>query len=150
MWLQVRKLGFTGSTRAGKFLMGKAADTVKRVSMELGGNAPFIIFQDADLDAAAAAVAGSGLFNAGQVCIAGNRLLVHVRHRDSSAVHSVEWVHTVCAVLVSVNLCTLCMQFDHFVSLWRCMNCTRRGFDKTIVALCQNHSCTSHLSLATI
>ena len=60
--------------------MERAAATVKRVSMELGGNAPFIVFDDANLEAAADAVVGSGFMNSGQVCIAANRVLVHVRH----------------------------------------------------------------------
>jgi succinate-semialdehyde dehydrogenase / glutarate-semialdehyde dehydrogenase len=75
----VRKIGFTGSTKAGKFLMGRSADTIKRVIMELGGNVPFIVFEDADVEAAAKAAVDSGLFHTGQVCIAGNRMLVHVR-----------------------------------------------------------------------
>ena len=72
-------MGFTGSTRVGKLLIRQSADTVKRVSMELGGNAPFIVFPDADLQAAAAAVVASSLRNAGQTCICANRTLVHVR-----------------------------------------------------------------------
>lgn len=75
----VRKLSFTGSTHVGKRLLRGAADTVKRVSMELGGNAPFIVFDDADLPAAAKAVKESGLRNAGQTCICANRILVQVR-----------------------------------------------------------------------
>ena len=75
----VRKIGFTGSTKVGKYLMERSASTVKKVSMELGGNAPFIVFADADLEAAAKAVVMSGLRNAGQVCIAANRVMVHVR-----------------------------------------------------------------------
>ena len=77
----VRKIGFTGSTKVGKYLMERSASTVKKVSMELGGNAPFIVFADADLEAAAKAVVMSGLRNAGQVCIAANRVMVHVRSR---------------------------------------------------------------------
>jgi succinate-semialdehyde dehydrogenase / glutarate-semialdehyde dehydrogenase len=75
----VRKITFTGSTRVGKLLMKQAAETVKRVTMELGGNAPFIVFPDADLKAAAKAVVASRLRNAGQTCICANRTLVHVR-----------------------------------------------------------------------
>ena len=77
----VRKIGFTGSTKVGKYLMERSAATVKRVSMELGGNAPFIVFEDADLEAAAKAVLASGLRNAGQTCICANRVLVQVRSR---------------------------------------------------------------------
>lgn len=73
----VRKIGFTGSTRVGKMLMRKSADTVKRISLELGGNAPFIVFDDADLDKAAVALVASGLRNAGQTCICADRILVH-------------------------------------------------------------------------
>lgn len=72
----VRKLSFTGSTRVGKLLMAQSAATVKKVSMELGGNAPFIIFDDADLDAALAGVMASKFRNAGQTCVCANRILV--------------------------------------------------------------------------
>jgi len=72
----VRKVTFTGSTDIGKVLLAKAAGTVKRVSMELGGHAPFLVFQDADLDKAAAAAALSGFRNCGQVCTSTNRVLV--------------------------------------------------------------------------
>ncbi|CAL8462841.1 g2375 [Coccomyxa elongata] len=72
----VRKIGFTGSTRVGKMLFSAAADTVKRVSLELGGNAPFIVFDDADIDAAAAGVVSSAFRNAGQTCICANRIFV--------------------------------------------------------------------------
>jgi succinate-semialdehyde dehydrogenase / glutarate-semialdehyde dehydrogenase len=70
----VRKLTFTGSTEVGKELLAKAAGTVKRVSLELGGHAPFIVFEDADLDKAAQAVVTSRFRNAGQTCICTNRL----------------------------------------------------------------------------
>jgi hypothetical protein len=83
----VRKVAFTGSTRIGKLLMKQAAETVKRVTMELGGNAPFIVFPDADLHAAARAVVASRLRNAGQTCICANRALVHVR-RPSRCLNS--------------------------------------------------------------
>jgi succinate-semialdehyde dehydrogenase/glutarate-semialdehyde dehydrogenase len=72
----VRKLSFTGSTPVGKLLMRQCADTVKKVSLELGGNAPFIIFDDADLDAAVAGVMASKFRNAGQTCVCTNRILV--------------------------------------------------------------------------
>src|SRR5699024_5949601 len=72
----VRKISFTGSTAAGKPLMAQAAQTVKKVSLELGGNAPFIVFEDADLDAAAKAAFASKYINAGQACICVNRVLV--------------------------------------------------------------------------
>eukprot|EP00195_Chlamydomonas_chlamydogama_P002619 CAMPEP_0202920768 /NCGR_PEP_ID=MMETSP1392-20130828/77027_1 /ASSEMBLY_ACC=CAM_ASM_000868 /TAXON_ID=225041 /ORGANISM="Chlamydomonas chlamydogama, Strain SAG 11-48b" /LENGTH=526 /DNA_ID=CAMNT_0049614281 /DNA_START=54 /DNA_END=1634 /DNA_ORIENTATION=- len=73
----VRKIGFTGSTAVGKMLMAGAAQTVKRVSLELGGNAPFIVFEDADLELAAKGVVLSALRNAGQTCICANRVFVH-------------------------------------------------------------------------
>jgi succinate-semialdehyde dehydrogenase / glutarate-semialdehyde dehydrogenase len=73
---QVRKLTFTGSTAVGKTLIKASADTVKKVSMELGGNAPFIVFNDADLDAATAGAVASKYRNAGQTCVCSNRLMV--------------------------------------------------------------------------
>ena len=75
----VRKISFTGSTRVGKLLMAQCAGTVKRLSLELGGNAPFIVFEDADLDAAVAGAIASKYRNAGQTCVCANRLLVHER-----------------------------------------------------------------------
>ncbi len=72
----VRKLTFTGSTEVGKQLMAECAATVKRTSMELGGNAPFIVFDDADLDAAVAGAMASKYRNSGQTCVCANRLLV--------------------------------------------------------------------------
>ncbi|WP_116474111.1 NAD-dependent succinate-semialdehyde dehydrogenase [Zobellella maritima] len=73
---RVRKLSFTGSTRVGKLLYGQSADTVKKLSLELGGNAPFIVFDDADLDAAVAGAVISKFRNAGQTCVCANRILV--------------------------------------------------------------------------
>ncbi|MEJ5902538.1 NAD-dependent succinate-semialdehyde dehydrogenase [Ochrobactrum teleogrylli] len=72
----VRKITFTGSTGVGKHLMKQAADTVKKVSMELGGNAPFLIFDDADLDKAVAGAIAAKFRNAGQTCVCTNRLYV--------------------------------------------------------------------------
>lgn len=72
----VRKLSFTGSTQVGKMLLRQCADTVKRVSLELGGNAPFIVFDDADLDAAVAGAMASKFRNNGQTCVCANRLYV--------------------------------------------------------------------------
>ncbi|CAB1368253.1 NAD-dependent succinate-semialdehyde dehydrogenase [Denitratisoma oestradiolicum] len=72
----VKKLSFTGSTRVGKILMAQCASTVKRVSLELGGNAPFIVFDDADLDAAIRGALASKYRNAGQTCVCANRFLV--------------------------------------------------------------------------
>ena len=72
----VRKLTFTGSTPVGKQLMAECAATVKRTSMELGGNAPFIVFDDADLDAAITGVMASKYRNSGQTCVCANRILI--------------------------------------------------------------------------
>src|SRR5690242_11897667 len=72
----VRKLTFTGSTEIGKLLMEQCAATVKKVSLELGGNAPFIVFDDADLDAAVKGAIASKYRNAGQTCVCANRILV--------------------------------------------------------------------------
>ncbi len=72
----VRKLSFTGSTEVGKLLMAQCSATVKKVSLELGGNAPFIVFDDADLDAAVEGAIASKYRNTGQTCVCANRLLV--------------------------------------------------------------------------
>ena len=74
---KVQKFSFTGSTRVGKMLIEDCADTVKRVSMELGGNAPFIVFDDADIDAAVQGAIASKFRNAGQTCVCTNRFIVH-------------------------------------------------------------------------
>ncbi|KGX86651.1 NAD-dependent succinate-semialdehyde dehydrogenase [Pontibacillus marinus] len=79
-WLEderVRKLTFTGSTEVGKLLMKGSADTVKKVSLELGGHAPVIVTNDADLDKAVEGVMGSKFRNAGQTCVCSNRIYVH-------------------------------------------------------------------------
>ncbi|HUD91378.1 NAD-dependent succinate-semialdehyde dehydrogenase [Sphingobium sp.] len=72
----VRKLSFTGSTRVGALLMEQSAPTIKRLSLELGGNAPLIVFDDADLDIAVASAMVSKFRNAGQTCVCANRILV--------------------------------------------------------------------------
>ncbi|MDZ7907021.1 MAG: NAD-dependent succinate-semialdehyde dehydrogenase [Gemmobacter sp.] len=72
----VRKLSFTGSTRVGSLLMAQCAPTVKRLSLELGGNAPFIVFDDADLEAAVEGAIASKFRNGGQTCVCSNRILV--------------------------------------------------------------------------
>ena len=79
----VRKLSFTGSTAVGKLLMAQCAATVKKVSMELGGNAPFIVFDDADLDAAVAGAMASKFRNTGQTCVCANRLFVQAGVYDT-------------------------------------------------------------------
>ncbi len=81
----VRMLTFTGSTEIGKLLMKQCADTVKKVGMELGGNAPFIVFDDADLDAAVAGAMASKYRNAGQTCVCANRLLIQESVYDAFA-----------------------------------------------------------------
>jgi succinate-semialdehyde dehydrogenase / glutarate-semialdehyde dehydrogenase len=73
---KVRKLSFTGSTETGRVLMRQCADTIKKLSLELGGNAPFIVFDDADLDAAVEGALASKYRNAGQTCVCANRLYV--------------------------------------------------------------------------
>jgi succinate-semialdehyde dehydrogenase/glutarate-semialdehyde dehydrogenase len=72
----VRKVTFTGSTEVGRILMRQSADTIKKLSLELGGNAPFIVFDDADLDAAAEGALASKYRNAGQTCVCANRIYV--------------------------------------------------------------------------
>ncbi|MCC5887751.1 MAG: NAD-dependent succinate-semialdehyde dehydrogenase [Gammaproteobacteria bacterium] len=79
----VRKISFTGSTEVGRLLMRQAADTVKKVSLELGGNAPFIVFDDADVEAAVEGVMASKYRNTGQTCVCANRIFVQ------DAVHDV-------------------------------------------------------------
>ncbi|MGR0279113.1 NAD-dependent succinate-semialdehyde dehydrogenase [Marinomonas dokdonensis] len=81
----VRKLSFTGSTPVGKLLLSQCAQTVKRTSMELGGNAPFIVFDDADLDAAVEGAIASKYRNAGQTCVCANRILVQEGVYDAFA-----------------------------------------------------------------
>jgi succinate-semialdehyde dehydrogenase / glutarate-semialdehyde dehydrogenase len=81
----VRKLTFTGSTEVGRLLSAQSAPTLKKLSMELGGNAPFIVFDDADLDAAVQGVIASKYRNTGQTCVCTNRLLVHDTVHDAFA-----------------------------------------------------------------
>ncbi|CAM2161940.1 succinate-semialdehyde dehydrogenase (NADP(+)) GabD [Paraburkholderia sacchari] len=81
----VRKLSFTGSTEVGSTLMAQCAPTVKKLSLELGGNAPFIVFEDADLDAAVAGAIASKYRNSGQTCVCTNRFYVHDRVYDDFA-----------------------------------------------------------------
>lgn len=88
----VRKLTFTGSTPVGKTLMAQCAGTVKRTSMELGGNAPFIVFNDADIEAAVAGAMVSKYRNAGQTCVCANRFLVQAEVFDQFAARFAEEV----------------------------------------------------------
>ncbi|MCC6631190.1 MAG: NAD-dependent succinate-semialdehyde dehydrogenase [Gammaproteobacteria bacterium] len=82
---RIRKLTFTGSTAVGKRLAARCMDTVKRVSLELGGNAPFIVFEDADLDRAVEGAMASKFRNTGQTCVCANRVLVHEAVYDEFA-----------------------------------------------------------------
>ncbi|SCX32962.1 NAD-dependent succinate-semialdehyde dehydrogenase [Agrobacterium rosae] len=81
----VRKISFTGSTRVGSLLMRGAADSIKRLSLELGGNAPFIVFDDADLDLAVDGAIASKFRNGGQTCVCSNRILVQAGVYDAFA-----------------------------------------------------------------
>lgn len=82
---RIRKLTFTGSTEVGRLLYEQSAATVKRISLELGGHAPFIVFGDADLDDAVAQVMASKFRNAGQTCVCANRIYVHASVADEFA-----------------------------------------------------------------
>src|SRR5262249_50135913 len=93
----VRKLSFTGSTEVGKLLMAQCAGTVKKLSLELGGNAPFLVFDDADLDAAVEGALQSKYRNTGQTCVSANRILVQ------DAVHDAFAAKLVAAVKAQLN-----------------------------------------------
>ncbi|WP_054179046.1 NAD-dependent succinate-semialdehyde dehydrogenase [Trabulsiella odontotermitis] len=80
---EVRKISFTGSTAVGKTLVRNAAETMKKVSMELGGNAPYIVFEDADIDAAVKGAIANKFRNAGQVCVSVNRFYIHENVYDA-------------------------------------------------------------------
>ena len=90
----VRKLSFTGSTSVGKILTRNCADTMKKVSMELGGNAPFIVFDDADLDSAVSGALISKFRNTGQTCVCSNRILVQEGIYDEFVTRLAEEVKT--------------------------------------------------------
>jgi succinate-semialdehyde dehydrogenase/glutarate-semialdehyde dehydrogenase len=90
----VRKLSFTGSTEVGRLLMAQCAPTVKKVSLELGGNAPFIVFDDADVDAAVEGAMASKYRNAGQTCVCANRLLIQDGVYEAFAAKLAEQVGT--------------------------------------------------------
>lgn len=90
----VRKLSFTGSTEVGRLLMAQCAATIKKVSLELGGNAPFIVFDDADLDAAVEGAMASKYRNTGQTCVCANRLLVQDSVYDAFAAKLASTVKT--------------------------------------------------------
>src|SRR5690242_21335295 len=88
----VRKLSFTGSNEVGRLLMKQVAPTIKQISVELGGNAPFIVFDDADLDAAAEGAIVSKYRDTGQTCVCANRLFVHDEVYDAFAAKLAEKV----------------------------------------------------------
>lgn len=88
----VRKLSFTGSTQVGRLLMAQSAPTIKKLSLELGGNAPFIVFDDADLDKAVEGAMQSKFRNAGQTCVCANRILVQRSVYDAFAAKLAEKV----------------------------------------------------------
>ena len=92
---RVRKLTFTGSTEVGKLLYAQAARTVKRVSLELGGHAPFLVFEDADLDHAVRQVMATKFRNAGQTCVCANRIYVHDSIREAFVARLSEAVRAV-------------------------------------------------------
>lgn len=89
---QVRKLSFTGSTPVGRLLMAQCANTIKKVSLELGGNAPFIVFEDADIEAAVEGAVAAKYRNAGQTCVCVNRFYVHESVHEQFATRFVERV----------------------------------------------------------
>jgi succinate-semialdehyde dehydrogenase/glutarate-semialdehyde dehydrogenase len=89
---KVRKLSFTGSTPVGKLLMSQCAGTVKKVALELGGNAPFLVLDDADLDAAVAGAIASKYRNTGQTCVCANRFIVQSKVYDAFAAKLTEAV----------------------------------------------------------
>lgn len=91
---KVRKLSFTGSTEVGRLLMQQCAPTLKKLTLELGGNAPFIVFDDADLDAAVAGALASKYRNAGQTCVCANRFLVQTGVYDQFAAKLAQAVAT--------------------------------------------------------
>jgi succinate-semialdehyde dehydrogenase/glutarate-semialdehyde dehydrogenase len=90
----VRKLSFTGSTKIGRLLMRQSADTIKKLSLELGGNAPFIVFDDCDLDAAVDGAMQSKYRNTGQTCVCANRIYVQSGIHDAFAARLAERVGT--------------------------------------------------------
>lgn len=88
----VKKISFTGSTRVGQILMRQGADQIKKLSLELGGNAPFIVFDDADLEAAVAGAMASKFRNAGQTCVCTNRIYAQAGIHDAFAARLAEEV----------------------------------------------------------
>lgn len=116
----VRKITFTGSTEVGKLLMAQAAQTVKNISLELGGHAPLIIFEDADIEKAVMGTLASKFRNCGQVCIATNRVLIHHSIKDQYLKRLVE----------VVSQMKIGNGFDKEVSLGPIIH--EKGFDKIV------------------
>ena len=100
---KVKKISFTGSTRIGHILMAQSASTLKKLSLELGGNAPFIVFEDADIDKAVKGAIVSKFRNAGQTCVCVNRILVHEKVYDE---FSVKLTNAVAALKVGNGMLT--------------------------------------------
>jgi succinate-semialdehyde dehydrogenase / glutarate-semialdehyde dehydrogenase len=119
----VRKLSFTGSTPVGRVLMRQSADTIKKVSLELGGNAPFIVFKDADIDAAVEGALVAKYRNAGQTCVCANRFYIH---RDVYPQFTEKFVARVAALKVGNG-------FDHDVQIGPLIN--RKARDKVMELL---------------
>jgi len=94
---EVRKITFTGSTRVGKLLMKMSSETVKKVSLELGGNAAFVVFDDADIDQAVKAAVASKFRNAGQTCVCADRFIVHEKVEQ-------EFINQLCTLLSSYKI----------------------------------------------
>src|SRR5690606_38968739 len=93
----VRKISFTGSTEVGRTLMAQSASSIKKMSLELGGNAPFIVFDDADIDAAVAGATISKFRNSGQTCVCTNRFYVQAGVYD-------EFVEKLCAAAQALKI----------------------------------------------
>ena len=91
---KIRKVSFTGSTRVGKLLMEQSASTLKKLSLELGGNAPFIVFNDADLDAAVTGAIACKFRGSGQTCVCANRFFIHTKVYDDFVSRLTEAVQT--------------------------------------------------------
>ncbi|WP_324276740.1 aldehyde dehydrogenase family protein [Blastococcus brunescens] len=91
----VRKVSFTGSTRVGRILMEQSASTIKKLALELGGNAPFVVFEDADIDAAADGALASKFRNSGQACVGTNRFYIHEAVYEEFAAKLVDRVRNI-------------------------------------------------------
>ena len=109
----VRKLSFTGSTGVGRVLAQQCAPTIKKLSLELGGNAPLIVFDDADIDRAIEGIVASKFRNAGQTCVCANRIFVQARACSCSNVHP-------------MHVCT-CASLMCMACAWHAATCRRRS-----------------------